>query len=621
MASTITLRKTKFDGLGSVLDKLCSCFGNYDSTMKELKRSASGVDSTTCDLEAVIDDISNSQESKEEKVKRAKELNRKLDTFVRSAVQHESDSADQIKKEKQKFYRKYSYLEPDCEKGFFKKVGEFLSSAAEKISEWVSDNLIALIVAAVIVLAAIIIVVFCPAAVCAIAAIIVGVLSAAMGIGDIVCTLCTGMSVAELLDSKGFHVLSQIYKGLGWGLDIASIILPIGALSSAGKTALKETLKHPFKALAGAFKEGAKGIKVALTGLKKAFGKGFGEGMKTLGKGIGKFTLKTVGDMLGVDDLKNGWQLGKAIVQGKRGDELGNAALKILGVGGISLPDKKEDGSRMFNNDKYNTLVNANKTELNATGELSSDLSEMSWKYEPAKGSDQANAIAGLRNGTLPSGDSVDSTMRTSFYDAVKGDADLTSKIESATGINMSNITNEQGFNRALERNGFELHTSFGDNKTAASVSVMPTWATKSTNTHNTTFSNGLNLMQAGAQGFSTKDVVRNYNHFIDFKQTSFGEDLGKKMIGKGFDATFGKAADFTYNYFDMPKEIESGFENTFNIKLDDHPIIKTAVVDRISGTPMWLKDLSIADNFYGDTIKATPKLIYDVAIDPIINK
>ena len=615
--ATIELHKTKFDGFQTVLDKLCSCFGSYDATMSDLKRTAGAVDSTTCDLEQVIDDISNSQDSKEEKIKRAKELNRKLGTFVRSAVQHESDSADQIKKEKQKFYRKYSYLEPDCEKGFWKKVGEFLSSAAEKIAEWVSDNLIAIIVAALIVIAAIVIVILCPAAVCAIIAIIVGVASALMGIVDIIFTLCTGMDVAGFLESKGYHGWAQFYKGLGWGLDIASIILPIGALSSAGKTALKETLKHPFKALAGAFKEGAKGIKLAFSGFKK----GFGEGMKTLGKRVGKFTLKTLGDMVGFDDLKNGWQLGKAFFKdGKRGAELGNTALKILGVGGISLPDKKEDGSRMYNNDKYEALVNANKKDMNAPRELSSEFSEMSWKYEPDKGSAQANAITGLRNGSLTSGDSVDATMRTSFYDAVKGDADLTSKIESATGINMSNITNEQGFNRALERNGFELHTSFGNEKTAASVSVMPTWATKSTNTHNTTFSNGLNLMQAGAQGFSTKDVVRNYNNFINFKQTSFGEDLGKKIIGKGFDATIGNAADFTYNYFDMPKEIESGFENTFNIKLDDHPILKTAVVDRISGTPMWLKDLSIADNFYGDTIKATPGLIHEVVVEPLKN-
>ncbi|GEM_PF-1326140 len=605
--ATITLHKSEFDGIGSILDKLCSCFGNYDSTIKDLKRTASAVDSTTCDLTEVIDDIANSEESKEEKVKKAKALNQKIETFVNSAVKHENDAAEEIKKKKEDFYKTYKYLKPDCEK-LFGKIGAFFENLGKAIVKFVSENLIAIITAAVIILAAILIVVFLPGA-CAILAVIVGVVSALMGIGDIVCTVLTGKDFATWLDDKGFHVFSQIYKGLGWGLDIAGLILPIGAMTTAGKTALKntvkETLKHPFKALGEAFKGGLNSIKLTF---KSAFANGFKEGMKTLGKGALKFTGEKLGDMIGLNDLKNGWQLGKAFFSGKRGAELNNVAMKLLGLGGIS----SLDGT---GREKYDELVTINKDDLNtAVGQHDlaggkSSYSEMDFEYKPEAGSDASNALNDLRTGTSTSGSGVHNDMKTSFYNSVKGDEALANDLMEKTGIDMSNISSERDFSKALENSGFKLNTNINNADGKAMVSVVPSWANKATDG----YSGSMRVLDVGdINSRYANSTVRDYNRFINTKQTLFGTKLGNDIMDKGFDLTVGKFSDYVWDYTGMSDKIETGFEKTLNIDLSDHPILKGLVVDRFSSNPTWIKDMSVADHFFGDTIKAAPRAVLE---------
>ncbi|SFD35550.1 hypothetical protein, partial [Ruminococcus albus] len=283
----ITLKKSSFDGFGNLLNRLLSKLNIYDSTVQDLKHTVAGVGcendgQVSNDLGNAIDDIVNSQESKEDKKKKINDLKNKLETFVNNAVQHERAAADKIREKKKDFYKNYSYLEPDCEKDFWNRVTDI----GKSIGRWIEDNL-HYITAALIVLAAIVIVVFFPGA-CAILAIIVGVLSAVMGIADIACTLIFGTDVAGLLEYLGFETFSKFYKGLGWGLDIASVILPIGLMSAAGKAAfkasvkstIKEAFKHPIRTIGNVLKGGWNSLKTAFktafSGAKTAFG-----GLKT----------------------------------------------------------------------------------------------------------------------------------------------------------------------------------------------------------------------------------------------------------------------------------------------------------------------------------------------------
>ena len=598
---TITLHKSKFDSFANVLDNLCASFGNYDATIDNLKHTASAVDSSTCNLDDVINDIANSQESKKEKVERAKKLNKKLTTFVNAAIQHEKDAAAEIRKEKNKFYKDYDYLRPDCERSLLERIGRWVSRVGEAIKEWIADNIIAIIVAAVIIIAAILIVVFAPA-ICAIAAVIVAALSAVMGIVDIICTIATGDDFATWLDKKGCHVLSQIWKGASWGFTIASLILPIGAMEEAGKAALKESLKHPFKALGGMFKDGAKGLKLGLTGLKNTFAKdGFKAGMKAIGKGLGKTALS----ILGFDDLKNGFQLGKAFFQHKSFHEMDNMCMKMLGLGGAKL-------TGAHRNNQYDDLVGLNNKGLtNAVTDgnvgTKNAFSEMNFEFKPESGSNAANMLNDVRAGNA-SASSLAGDMKDDFFNALKNDGSLSKKLADATGVDISNCTDAAGLKRALEGNGFTLNTHIGtgaDGK--AVVDVVPQWASKATNVDG---HGAMKIMTAGHDyGFSSKNTVKMYERFVNTKNAIAGGDLGNKIIGTVFDKTMdlgiegAKIADF-----DFGKE---KFENTFGFKVDDHPIIKDLVISRFTGSPSWMKEFDIKGHFVDDTMKAIPGVIH----------
>ena len=539
--ATITLHKSKFDGFASVLDKLCSNFGNYDSTMSDLKRTAGAVDSSTCNLEDVINDIADSQDSKEEKVKRAKELNNKLSTFVNAAVQHEKDAAAEIKKEKNDFYKKYEYLKPDCEKSLLERIGEWVSSVGKAIAKWVADNIIAIIVAAVIIIAAILIVVFAPA-ICAIAAVIVAALSALMGIADIVCTIITGMDIGEWAESKGWHVFSQIWKGASWGFAIAGIILPIGAMGTAGKNAAKEALKHPFKSLGSMFKDGFKGIKLGLTGLKDTFVKdGFKAGMKAIGGGLGKTALS----LLGFDDLKNGFNLTKAVFQGKSFNQIDNMCMKMLGLGGAT----KLAGS---GKDQYGNLIELNSDELGTAvtkGDLgyaekgifandSASFSQMDFEYNPAAGSDAANALTDLRNGTTTSGGSVYNDMRNDFFTSVKGDEALSKNLMDKTGVDISTIANEKDLSKALENNGFILNTNISNADGKAVVDVVPRWSYKATDGYRN-YGNAMQVLSKDTvNSYYAGKAVHDYNNYIKTVQSMKGSDIVKDIVKMTWDNT-----------------------------------------------------------------------------------
>ena len=249
----ITLKKSKFDGFGNLLDGLLSKLNIYDSTVQDLKHTVTSIEcendgQVSANLGSAIDAIVDSEESKEDKKEKINALKQKIETFVNNAVQHEKAAADKIKEKKKDFYKNYENLRPNCETTLG-SIWEYIKKKAKNAWEWVKENVIALAVAALIVIAAIVVVIVCPASLVAIIAVVVGALSAVMGIVDLVLIAATGDDLAGIIagddeNNKTRKILSQLYKGLGWGLDIASVILPIGAIPSAGANAYKTTFKY-----------------------------------------------------------------------------------------------------------------------------------------------------------------------------------------------------------------------------------------------------------------------------------------------------------------------------------------------------------------------------------------
>lgn len=549
--ATITLHKSEFDGIGSILDKLCSCFGNYDSTIKDLKRTASAVDSTTCDLTEVIDDIANSEESKEEKVKKAKALNQKIETFVNSAVKHENDAAEEIKKKKEDFYKTYKYLKPDCEK-LFGKVGAFFENLGKAIGKWISENLIAAIIATLIVIAAIVVVILCPASVCAIIAVIVSCASALMGVGDIICTIATGKDFAKWLKDKGFPVLSQIYKGVGLGLDIASLILPLGA----AKETLKESLKTPFKSLAKSIHAGKDKTKLFFNSIKNAFKNGgVLNGLKSLGKAGGNFVLNGLKDFVGFDDIKNGLQLGGAFIKGQRGKELSNTAMKLLGLGG--LPDF--GNNRNLDDGRYFDIVDHNSADLNNIvtpgqhGERNAAFAELEFGYDPSDPT-KAAALSDLRAGNTSSSRDVYNDMRESFYQSLQTDSTLATDLLENTGVNISECANSSELKTALRNNGFQLQSNI-NGPNGAQVQIVPSWASQVTNSDGAT----MRIIDAHhASDSQMASVVRDYNTFINNKSNLFIQqhllDVPNHFKDEALDA-LGNYTGSTNNKYDIVED------------------------------------------------------------------
>jgi len=533
----ITLKKSSFDGFGNLLNGLLSKLNLYDSTVQDLKHTVASVGcendgQVSNDLGNAIDDIVNSEESKEDKKKKINALKQKIETFVNNAVQHERAAADKIKEKKKDFYKNYENLRPNCETTLG-SIWEKIKSKAKQAWEWVKENVVALAIAALIVIAAIVVVIVCPAAVVAIIAVIVGALSAAMGIVDLIFIATTGNDFSGWLKDKGFDTLSQIVKGVGWGLDIASIILPIGAVPSAGanayKTTFKEFIRHPFKSLKGLGNnkvlqnfgnmlkhpivslkglagDGLKNIGKAFSGFKDGIGKGFAQ--------LGKSTLKGIASFTGLDKLDDLRKVIFKVGGGSRSD----IALKCLGFENFVL-----EGS---NTERYNEILTTNNealTEATSGSGVGSAFGEVEVKIDttPTTAADTKEA----------------------FFNSVKNNDDLANQLMQTADLNINDFQNANQMNNALKRNGFSINSTptAGGGST---LSIVPQWTDKALANDASGALRVLNPGDALAAGGTVNrryrsDVIKQYQRYMTTQNTiGVYQDMAADIYKKGIEFT-----------------------------------------------------------------------------------
>ena len=133
--ATITLYKEKVNGVGGLIDNLIKSSSNLDVQLGTLKNTLQGVDSSTCNLQDTVDSISSSSKSEKSKIEDLKKLNNKLSEFIETASRKDSAAEEEIKKSKEDFYTKYSYLKPECEKSVIEHICDGVQSAAEWCKE------------------------------------------------------------------------------------------------------------------------------------------------------------------------------------------------------------------------------------------------------------------------------------------------------------------------------------------------------------------------------------------------------------------------------------------------------------------------------------------------------
>ena len=151
--ATITLYKEKVNGVGGLIDNFIKSSSNLDVQLGTLKNTLQGVDSSTCNLQDTVDSISSSSKSEKSKIEDLKKLNNKLSEFIETASRKDSAAEEEIKKSKEDFYTKYSYLKPECEKSVIEHICDGVQSAAEWCKEhWKFIATVVLVAVAVVLL-------------------------------------------------------------------------------------------------------------------------------------------------------------------------------------------------------------------------------------------------------------------------------------------------------------------------------------------------------------------------------------------------------------------------------------------------------------------------------------
>ena len=151
--ATITLYKEKVNGVGGLIDNLIKSSSNLDVQLGTLKNTLQGVDSSTCNLQDTVDSISSSSKSEKSKIEDLKKLNNKLSEFIETASRKDSAAEEEIKKSKEDFYTKYSYLKPECEKSVIEHICDGVQSAADWCKEhWKLIVTISIVIVSVAVL-------------------------------------------------------------------------------------------------------------------------------------------------------------------------------------------------------------------------------------------------------------------------------------------------------------------------------------------------------------------------------------------------------------------------------------------------------------------------------------
>ena len=104
-------------------------------------------------MQDTVDSISSSSKSEKSKIEDLKKLNNKLSEFIETASRKDSAAEEEIKKSKEDFYTKYSYLKPECEKSVIEHICDGVQSAIEWCKEhWKLLVTIVLVVAAIAVI-------------------------------------------------------------------------------------------------------------------------------------------------------------------------------------------------------------------------------------------------------------------------------------------------------------------------------------------------------------------------------------------------------------------------------------------------------------------------------------
>ena len=212
--STITLYASKINQMPSLINEAKKSIKDYKTELNQLKSKVMKIDSSICNVDDLINSVKTSTETQKDKIESLDKLKDKVNDLISDVVRIDGDAAEAINKSKDDFYDEYYYLKPECEKSNWEK----FKDGCKKVGEWCKEHWKA-IVTIVIVIAAVVILVACPACGALIAGACWGAISGAVigGVAGGITSLAAGGSFWEGVEEGAFSgaITGAIFGGIG----------------------------------------------------------------------------------------------------------------------------------------------------------------------------------------------------------------------------------------------------------------------------------------------------------------------------------------------------------------------------------------------------------------------
>ncbi|MCR5599336.1 MAG: HINT domain-containing protein [Ruminococcus sp.] len=146
--ASIELYKSKINSMSNYISQAKSAVSDFCVDLSALKKKILGINSSVCDN--VVTSISSSSKTQEQQIEGLEATQKEVNAFIDLTINRDNSASSEIAKQKKEFYKKYSYLKPECEKSKWEKFCDGL----KKVGEWCKDHW-KLIVTVVICIAAI----------------------------------------------------------------------------------------------------------------------------------------------------------------------------------------------------------------------------------------------------------------------------------------------------------------------------------------------------------------------------------------------------------------------------------------------------------------------------------
>ena len=212
--ATITLYSGKINQMPSLINEAKKSVKDYKTELNRLKSKVMKIDSSICNVDDLINSVKTSTDTQKDKIESLDKLKDKVNDFISDVVRIDGDAAEAINKSKDDFYDEYYYLKPECEKSNWEK----FKDGCKKVGEWCKEHWKA-IVTIVIVIAAVVILVACPACGALIAGACWGAISGAVigGVAGGITSLAAGGSFWEGVEEGAFSgaITGAIFGGIG----------------------------------------------------------------------------------------------------------------------------------------------------------------------------------------------------------------------------------------------------------------------------------------------------------------------------------------------------------------------------------------------------------------------